>query len=209
MPQQPLLPPPPPSSPLLPALSSEYRDVYVPIGEDAVIRCLVMEPQQPSTPENLSLVLVHGISCGLLQFYKNLDHLHSDRRLYALDLPGFARSTRISFPREPEAVEAAFVAALERWREIVGLERFVLLGHGLGGFLSLSYAMSHPHRVRHLILSDPWGFPERFVEPPPPMVPSSPPPTRTMPMWARAGAVFMSKFNPFTHVRLAGPLGMS
>ena len=168
-----------------------------------------MEPQQTSGPDKLPLVLVHGFGCGILQFYKNLDHLHSDRRLYALDLPGFARSTRVPFPGEAEAVEAAFVSALERWREGVGLERFVLLGHSLGGFLSLSYAMTHPHRVRHLILDDPWGFPERSEEPPSPHPSSASSPTRSrrMPMWARVGAVFMSKFNPLTPVRVAGPLG--
>ena len=195
-----------------PALSSEYRDLYVPIAEDAVVRSLVMEPQQPSVPDKPPLVLVHGFGCGILQFYKNLDHLHADRRLFALDLPGFARSTRIPFPEEAQTVEAAFVSALERWREGVGLEQFVLLGHSLGGFLCLSYAMTYPHRIRHLILDDPWGFPERSTEPPPPSSPhpstsSSPPRTRRMPAWARVGAVFMSKFNPLTPVRMAGPLG--
>ena len=180
--------------------------MYVPIGEDAVIRCLVMEPQQPSLTEKLPLVLVHGFGCGIVQFYKNLDHLHSDRRVYALDLPGFARSTRIPFPEEAEAVEAAFVSALERWREGVGLERFVLLGHSLGGFLSLSYAMSHPHRVRHLILDDPWGIPERSSEPLSPTTPS-PHNSRRSPVWARVGSVFMSRMNPLTPIRLAGPLG--
>ena len=192
------------------ALSSEYRDLYVPIGEGAVIRCLVMEPQQPALPEKTPLVLVHGFGCGTVQFYKNLDHLHSDRRLFALDLPGFARSTRIPFPEDPEAVEAVFVSALERWREGVGLERFVLLGHSLGGFLSLSYSMTHPHRVRHLILEDPWGFPERSEElrsiaTPPSTASASGP--RTISFWARVGTVFMSKFNPLAPVRAAGPLG--
>ncbi|CAI8016201.1 (Lyso)-N-acylphosphatidylethanolamine lipase [Geodia barretti] len=197
---------------ILDTLSSEYRDLYVPIGEGAVIRCLVMEPQEPSLPEKIPLVLIHGFGCGIVQFFKNLDHLHRDRRLYALDLPGFARSTRIPFPEEAEAVEAVFVSALERWREGVGLERFVLLGHSLGGFLSLSYSMTHPHRVRHLILDDPWGFPERSEEPhspPPPSSrpsPSSPPHSR-MTIWARIGGVFLSKFNPFAPVRAAGPLG--
>ena len=177
-----------------------------------MIRCLVMEPQQPSLPEKTPLVLVHGFGCGIVQFYKNLDHLHQDRRLYALDLPGFARSTRIPFPEEAEAVEAAFVSALERWREGVGLERFVLLGHSLGGFLSLSYSMTHPHRVRHLILDDPWGFPQQTDEPhspttnTPPSSPTSPPHSR-MTVWARIGGTFLSKFNPFAPVRAAGPLG--
>ena len=183
--------------------------MYVPIGDDAVIRCLVMEPQQPSLTDKLPLVLVHGFGCGIVQFYKNLDHLHSDRRLYAIDLPGFARSTRVPFPEEAQDVEAAFVLALERWREGVGLERFILLGHSLGGFLSLSYAMSHPHRVRHLILDDPWGLPDRSNDPPSPTLPpSSSHHSGTMPMWARVGSVFMSKFNPLTPVRAAGPLGM-
>ena len=173
--------------------------MYVPIGEDAVIRCLVMEPQRPSTPEKLPLVLVHGFGCGILQFYKNLDHLHSDRRLYALDLPGFARSTRIPFPREPEAVEAAFVSALEQWREGVGLERFVLLGHSLGGFLSLSYAMTHPHRVRHLILNDPWGM----VNPP-----ADEEIRQKYSLLARGIWQIATKFKPFDWIRGFGPLGM-
>ena len=136
----------------------------VQIGEGAVIRSLVMKPQECSLPEKIPLVLVHGLWGGVGQFYKNLDHLHKDRRLYALDLPGFARSTRIPFPEEAEAVEAAFVSALERWREGVGLERLVLLGHSLGGFLSLSYSMTHPTRVRHLILDDPWGLGDPIPE---------------------------------------------
>ena len=186
--------------------------MYVPIGEDAVIRCLVMKPQNPSVPEKLPLVMIHGFGCGIVQFYKNLDHLHSNRCLYALDLPGFARSTRIPFPEEAEAAETTFVSSLERWREGVGLEKFILLGHSLGGFISLSYAMTHPQRVRHLILDDPWGFPERLDESPhtamPPNSSSSlPPRPQRMPVWARVGAVFMAKFNPLAPIRVAGPLG--
>jgi pimeloyl-ACP methyl ester carboxylesterase len=183
---------------ILSSLSSEYRDLYVPIGEGAVVRCLVMEPQQPSLPEKTPLVLVHGFGCGIVQFYKNLDHLHSERRLYALDLPGFARSTRISFPEEAEAVEAVFVSALERWREGVGLERFVLLGHSLGGFLSLSYAMTHPGRVRHLILDDPWGMVDPI---------SDEELHQKFSLFFRSIMSFAAKFKPFDWIRGTGPLG--
>jgi pimeloyl-ACP methyl ester carboxylesterase len=157
-----------------------------------------MEPQQPSLPEKTPLVLVHGFGCGIVQFYKNLDHLHSERRLYALDLPGFARSTRISFPEEAEAVEAVFVSALERWREGVGLERFVLLGHSLGGFLSLSYAMTHPGRVRHLILDDPWGMVDPI---------SDEELHQKFSLFFRSIMSFAAKFKPFDWIRGTGPLG--
>ena len=182
----------------LPALTSEYRDMYVPVGEDAVIRCLVMEPQQPSLPEKTPLVMVHGFGCGLVQFYRNLDHLHCDRRLYALDLPGFARSTRTPFPEEAEAVEAAFVSALERWREGVGVERMVLLGHSLGGFLTLSYAMTHPHRVRHLILDDPWGLVDPLADEEL---------REKFSILVRGIFHIATKFKPFDWIRGSGPLG--
>ncbi|CAI8016211.1 (Lyso)-N-acylphosphatidylethanolamine lipase [Geodia barretti] len=183
---------------ILSSLSSEYRDLYVPIGEGAVIRCLVMEPQEPSFPEKTPLVLIHGFGCGIVQFFKNLDHLHRDRRLYALDLPGFARSTRIPFPEEAEAVEAAFVSALERWREGVGLERFVLLGHSLGGFLSLSYSMTHPYRVRHLILDDPWGLVDPIAEEEL---------QQKYSLLFRSILKIASRFKPFDWIRGTGPLG--
>ena len=165
-----------------------------------MIRCLVMEPQEPSLPEKIPLVLIHGFGCGIVQFFKNLDHLHRDRRLYALDLPGFARSTRIPFPEEAEAVEAAFVSALERWREGVGLERFVLLGHSLGGFLSLSYSMTHPHRVRHLILDDPWGMVDR-----PPLEELK----HKFTVFKLCKWSILTKLKPFDLARGSGPLGMS
>ena len=165
-----------------------------------MIRCLVMEPQQPVLPEKTPLVLVHGTCGGIAQFYKNMDHLHSDRRLFALDLPGFARSTRIPFPEDPEAVEAVFVSALERWREGVGLERFVLLGHSLGGFLSLSYSMTHPHRVRHLILEDPWGLTGSL---------SVKNLEQTLPLVKKKLWRIQAKMKPFDLARGTGPLGMS
>ena len=165
-----------------------------------MIRCLVMEPQQPALPEKTPLVLIHGLCGGLAQFYKNLDHLHSDRRLFALDLPGFARSTRIPFPEDPEAVEAVFVSALERWREGVGLERFVLLGHSLGGFLSLSYSMTHPNRVRHLILEDPWGLTSSV---------SVKNFELTLSFVQRKLWRMLAKMKPFDMARGTGPLGMS
>jgi proline iminopeptidase len=45
-----------------------------------------------------------------------------------------------------------YVGDLEELREVLGLERFDLLGHSHGGLVAASYAIAHPARVRKLVL---------------------------------------------------------
>ena len=183
-------------------LRSSYEEMHIPVGPNAYIHTIIFESEQaPSVDEEprLPLVMIHGFGCGIPQFYKNFDHLHSNRKLYAIDLPGFARSTRVKFTPDAEKCEQEFVDYIEKWREGVGLEKFILLGHSLGAFLSSAYTMRHPSRVRHLILDDPWGFPERPPEET----------NRKVPFLFVTASIFMNRFNPFTPLRAAGPIGKS
>lgn len=65
----------------------------------------------------------------------------------------------------------------------------------MGGFLATSYSLSYPDKVKHLILTDPWGFPERPTDSP------------SVPLWIKTVSYVMQPFNPLTSVRMAGPLG--
>ncbi|XP_076610768.1 1-acylglycerol-3-phosphate O-acyltransferase ABHD5-like [Chaetodon auriga] len=150
-------------------------------------------PAQPRSP----LVLLHGFGGGVALWAQNLDTLSSCGPVYALDLLGFGRSSRPEFTTDPEGAEEQFVAALEEWREKVGLEEMVLLGHNLGGYLSAAYTLRYPHRVKHLLLVEPWGFPARPENPN----------HNSIPVWIRAMGAVMSPFNPLAGLRLAGPLG--
>lgn len=78
------------------------------------------------------------------------------------------------------------------------LEKLILLGHSMGGFIATAYAISHPDRVKHLILADPWGFPER---------PSADSIRKEYPLWARAIARVFRPINPLSGIRVAGPFG--
>ena len=118
----------------------------------------------PDVKDKLPLVMIHGMGSGLALFAMNLDELSKDRTVYAIDLPGYARSSRCKFHSKPEVIEGQFVKAIDNWRQKLGLQKICLLGHSFGGYLSSAYALKHPSYVSHLVLADPWGFPEQPKE---------------------------------------------
>ena len=56
----------------------------------------------------------------------------------------------------------------------------------------------HDCRVKHLILADPWGFPEK---------PNDLSQRYNIPIWVKAIAYMVQPFNPLWGVRAAGPFG--
>lgn len=161
--------------------------------------------QAPKTP----LVMVHGFGGGVGLWIRNLDALSRSRTVYAFDLLGFGRSSRPHFPSDAAKAEEQFVDSIEQWRQAVGLENMILLGHSLGGYLATSYAIQHPSRVSHLILVDPWGFPERPKPESQQSEGQGPDAVKrpTIPRWAKAIAAVISLFNPLAVIRAAGPWG--
>lgn len=116
-----------------------------------------------------NLVMLHGYGAGLGFFYRNFESISRAEgwKVYALDLLGMGRSSRPPFKihakdKEGKIAEAEswFVDALEEWRIKRGLERFTLLGHSLGGYLAVAYALKYPGHLNKLILASPVGIPE-------------------------------------------------
>uniref|UniRef100_A0A4W4H4N3 Abhydrolase domain containing 4, N-acyl phospholipase B n=1 Tax=Electrophorus electricus TaxID=8005 RepID=A0A4W4H4N3_ELEEL len=189
-----------------------WRPTSMSLLKSAEAKILACKQQKPcccvSVASCTPLVMVHGFGGGVGLWVQNLDALSRSRRVYAFDLLGFGRSSRPSFPTDPSLAEELFVSSIEQWRQTLGLERMILLGHSLGGYLAASYSIQHPERVAHLILVDPWGFPER----PQPHTERSlsqgleakrPGPPR----WVKAVASIFSLFNPLAIIRAAGPWG--
>lgn len=115
------------------------------------------------------LVMLHGYGAGLGFFYKNFEPLSRLRgwQLHALDMLGMGRSTRPPFRIKAKGREEAireaedwFVDALEEWRIKRKIDRFTLLGHSLGGYMAVSYALKYPGHLNKLILASPVGIPE-------------------------------------------------
>merc|ERR1711924_223641 len=94
-------------------------------------------------------------------------------RIVAFDWLGFGASSRPYcraprhrwWSRSENSPADFFTDSLEEWRVEMGLERFTLLGHSLGGYLSARYAMKHGDRLDGLILASPAGLMEAPASP--------------------------------------------
>ena len=64
-----------------------------------------------------------------------------------------------SIPSRVARAENFFLSSLESWRESVGVDKMVIVGHSLGGYLASAYAVRYPHRVSGLVLVSPAGIP--------------------------------------------------
>lgn len=110
--------------------------------------------------KNVPIVLLPGFGAGIAFFAMNFEELAINHPVYGIDTLGFAQSSRPIFSNDPQEIEQQFIDSIEKWREAVGIERMVLLGHSFGGYLASSYALKYPDRVEHLIPVDPWGYDE-------------------------------------------------
>lgn len=135
-------------------------------GKDRALNEFSVERVGEEVEDNL--VILHGYGAGLGFFYKNLEPLSRPAgwKVYALDMLGMGNSSRPSFSVSAKdkdgkiaEAEAWFVDALEEWRLARGIDRFTLIGHSLGGYLSVAYALKYPGHLKKLILASPVGIP--------------------------------------------------
>lgn len=94
------------------------------------------------------VILLHGWlgSWGLWQ--DTMAFLGKYYRTYALDFWGFGESGK---KRESYNVQD-FITLVDQFMEQLGIERAPLVGHSMGGTVSLSVAIQYPERVRKVVV---------------------------------------------------------
>jgi len=103
---------------------------------------------------SLPVLLVHSLAGNAGQWTEQLGHLRRSHRAIAVDLRGHGRSEP---PEDGDYSLAGMADDIAAVAETLGLERFVLVGHSMGGGVALTYAGRHPDRVAALVLVDPIG----------------------------------------------------
>jgi pimeloyl-ACP methyl ester carboxylesterase len=98
--------------------------------------------------EGPPLVFVHGLSGAWQNWLEQLPRFSRDHRVIALDLPGFGAS-----PMPPWEISIpAYGRFLRDFCERLGIDRSVLIGNSMGGFIATEVAIGEPERVEKLVL---------------------------------------------------------
>ncbi len=94
------------------------------------------------------VILLHGWlgSWGLWQ--ETMAYLGAFYRTYALDFWGFGESGK---KRDSYAVQD-FVSLVDQFMERLGIVEAPLVGHSMGGTVSLSVAIQYPHRAKKVVV---------------------------------------------------------
>jgi pimeloyl-ACP methyl ester carboxylesterase len=117
----------------------------------------------PGEPDALwPVVLIHGASGNLGDLRLALgDRLARTRRVVLVDRPGHGWSDRPGGKADASPARQAVLIA--QALDGVGLDRFVLVGHSLGGTVAAAFARAYPERVAGLVLlaavTHPWEGP--------------------------------------------------
>jgi pimeloyl-ACP methyl ester carboxylesterase len=95
------------------------------------------------------VILVHGLGGQWQNWLENIPRLALDRRVVAVDLPGFGLTPepddeKISIPGYGRCVNALC--------DKLGLGRINLVGNSMGGFVAAEVAIQFPERVGRLVL---------------------------------------------------------
>jgi pimeloyl-ACP methyl ester carboxylesterase len=94
------------------------------------------------------LVVVHGGGGDARSWWKNIAELAANYSVYAPDLPGFGGSQ----PLDGNYYIPELAEFLDKFAAGLGLRKFNLVGHSLGGGVALHYTLKWPDKVKKLVL---------------------------------------------------------
>jgi len=100
------------------------------------------------TGRGRAIVFIHGF-LGSKEIWKDLaDELAKKYRVICIDLPGHGKSSNIGYIHSMELMAKAVKAVLNHLK----LKKYILIGHSMGGYVSLAFAELYPDNLKGICL---------------------------------------------------------
>jgi pimeloyl-ACP methyl ester carboxylesterase len=134
-------------------------DVYGPDGRSEWLDVDWREHQKwvhvAGTPVNVidlgqgdPIVFIHGLGGSWVNWLENLPHFAREHRVIAMDLPGFGHSP---LPADKISI-SGYGRIVDGLLDELGIERAVIVGNSMGGFIGVEIALQFATRVEKLVL---------------------------------------------------------
>ncbi|WP_030612014.1 alpha/beta fold hydrolase [Streptomyces fulvoviolaceus] len=108
---------------------------------------LTYDDEGPRDSDAVPLVLIHGWTANRHRWDHQTAHFTETRRVIRLDLRGHGESSGAG-ARTIEALAEDVLALLDHLK----VDRFVPVGHSMGGMIAQTIALAHPERVERMVL---------------------------------------------------------
>jgi len=102
------------------------------------------------------VLLIHGGNIGWGQWYETIPELSKNYKVFAIDLPGSGRSSKVDYSLID--TEKDFVEVVEKFMSSIITKPVHLVGNSFGGWIAIRLSLLRPKLVSSLILSDSIGF---------------------------------------------------
>ncbi|MFF4353435.1 alpha/beta fold hydrolase [Streptomyces sp. NPDC001530] len=108
---------------------------------------LTYDDEGPRDGDGVPLVFIHGWTANRHRWDHQVAHFAEKRRVIRLDLRGHGESSGAGV-RTVEELAKDVLALLDHLK----VDRFIPVGHSMGGMISQTIALSHPERVERMVL---------------------------------------------------------
>ncbi len=98
---------------------------------------------------NPSIILLHGSCSNSAFWFPEIMALSENYRVYAVDIIGEAGNSE---EYRPDLASDAFAIWMKDVLDALGVEKTIIIGNSLGGWMALKFATAYPKRVSKLVL---------------------------------------------------------
>lgn len=130
-----------------PQIIYSYEEKYTKIDGQKIF--FITAGEESKTP----LLIIHGLGMSSGFWINNVDILAGKRRVIAIDLPGFGHSDK----NKKNYSVKNYAVFINKFLAQQKISKVMLLGHSIGGAVSILYTIQYPEQVEKLILVDSEG----------------------------------------------------